>query len=277
MLLFAFVASSTLASPALQPGDIGLRHDIQVLADYGVIRGPVTTWPLSWDAIAADLRIASDAELAVPVPVQQTLQRLLARAERETQRGQHHLHGRLAAAEKPTRLRSFQDTPREEAEISAGISWFGEHLSIDLRATGVDEPDDDEDIRADGSQIALDFWNLTLAASTLERWWGPGWDGSLILSNNARPIPAITLGRNRTQAFKTKWLSWLGPWDFSLIWGQLEEERVIPNARFFGLRFNFRPVPSLEIGFSRTAQWCGDGRPCDFDTFKNLFFGRDNV
>ncbi len=213
----------------------------------------------------------------MPVPVQQTLQRLLARAERETQRGQHHLHGRLAAAEKPTRLRSFQDTPREEAEVSAGISWFGEHLSIDLNATYVDEPDDDEDIRADGSQIALDFWNLTLAASTLERWWGPGWDGSLILSNNARPIPAITLGRNRTQAFKTKWLSWIGPWDFSLIWGQLEEERVIPNARFFGLRFNFRPVPSLEIGFSRTAQWCGDDRPCDFDTFMDLFFGRDNV
>ncbi len=53
ILLFAFVASSTLASPALQPGDVGLRHDIQVLADYGVIRGPV----------------------------QQTLQRLLARAE----------------------------------------------------------------------------------------------------------------------------------------------------------------------------------------------------
>ncbi len=98
ILLFAFFASSTLASPALQPGDIGLRHDIQVLADYGVIRGPVTTWPLSWDAIVADLRAARDAELAVPVPVQQTLQRLLARAERETQRGQPHLHGRLAAA-----------------------------------------------------------------------------------------------------------------------------------------------------------------------------------
>ena len=81
MLLFAFVATSTLASPALQPGDIGLRHDIQVLADYGVIRGPVTTWPLSWDAIAADLRVAHDADLAVPVPVQQTLQRLLAPAE----------------------------------------------------------------------------------------------------------------------------------------------------------------------------------------------------
>jgi len=111
----------------------------------------------------------------------------------------------------------------------------------------------------------------------MDRWWGPGWDGSLILSNNARPIPAITLGRNHTQAFKSKWLSWIGPWDVEVIWGQMEEDRFVPNARFFGMRVTFRPLNSLEIGLSRSAQWCGDGRPCGFDTFKDLFLGKDNV
>jgi len=111
----------------------------------------------------------------------------------------------------------------------------------------------------------------------MDRWWGPGWDGSLIMSNNARPIPAITIGRNRTNAFNSKWLSWIGPWDLNVIFGQLEEERVIPNAQFFGMRFNFRPLQSLELGISRSAQWCGDGRPCGFDTFMDLFFGKDNV
>jgi len=62
-----------------------------------------------------------------------------------------------------------------------------------------------------------------------------------------------------------------------VIFGQLEEERVIPNAQFFGMRFNFRPFKSLEIGLSRSAQWCGDGRPCGFDTFTDLLFGKDNV
>ncbi len=81
ILALLLMVATSYASPALQPGDVGLRHDIQVLADYGVIRGPVTTWPLSWDAIAADLRAARDADIVVPVPVQQTLQRLLARAE----------------------------------------------------------------------------------------------------------------------------------------------------------------------------------------------------
>jgi len=62
-----------------------------------------------------------------------------------------------------------------------------------------------------------------------------------------------------------------------MIWGQLEDDRAVPNARLFGSRFNFRPFRSLEIGISRTAQWCGNGRPCGFDTFLDMLFGRDNV
>jgi hypothetical protein len=119
--------------------------------------------------------------------------------------------------------------------------------------------------------------NWSISANTLQRWWGPGWDGSIILSNNARPMPSLTFDRIFTDAFKTKWLSWLGPWDFTVMFGQMEEERHVPNTKFFGMRFNFKPIPSLEIGLSRTAQWCGDGRPCDFDTFIDLLFGRDNV
>ena len=44
----------------------------------------------------------------------------------------------------------------------------------------------------------------------------------------------------------------------------------------WGFRFSFRPLDSLEVSFSRTAQWCGDGRPCDLSTFWKLFIGDDN-
>ncbi len=63
----------------------------------------------------------------------------------------------------------------------------------------------------------------------------------------------------------------------NLIFGQLEKERAVPNAQFFGMRINFRPLKSLEIGISRTAQWCGDGRPCGFDIFTDLLLGKDNI
>ena len=270
-------ASTAFAGPVAPPGDIGLRHDIQMLADYGVISGPVTTWPLSWDAIAADLQVAVDSRTVYPNAVEQTMQRVIGRANQQMVRGKPRMNGRLSLAEEPSRIQSFSSTPREEGEVSAGFSWVGERFSVDLNVTGAYEPLDDKEARGDSSRVAVDWGNVTIAASTMDRWWGPGWDGSLILSNNARPVPALTISRNRTHAFKTKLLSWLGPWDLETMFGRMEEERAIPNARFFGMRFVFRPVNSLEIGLSRTAQWCGDGRPCGFDVFTDLFLGKDNI
>jgi hypothetical protein len=42
------------------------------------------------------------------------------------------------------------------------------------------------------------------------------------------------------------------------------------------MRGEIRPHPTLQIAVSRTAQWCGDGRPCDLGTFWDLLIGNDN-
>jgi len=276
VIALALIAFTAFAGPAIQPGDLALRHDIQRLADYGVITGTVTTWPLEWGPILQDIRQFQTGD-ALPADVTDALARVRVRGDWETRTDEARFRARAAAQEKPARIRSFQNTPREEGELSAGLSWTGERLSIDLNATGVSDASDGEDLRADGSHIAFAFGNMTIAASSLDRWWGPAWDNSLILSSNARPFPAITIDRRFTSPFKTRWLSWLGSWDASFVWGQLEKERAVPNAQFLGFRFNFRPIPSLEIGISRTAQWCGDGRPCDTSTFWDLLIGQDNV
>ena len=43
-------------------GDLGLRHDVQLLADYGVIKSTLTSWPMSWDTLAADLATVENME-----------------------------------------------------------------------------------------------------------------------------------------------------------------------------------------------------------------------
>ena len=248
------VAGPVLAGPSIAPGNLTLRHDIQRLADYGVLSGPVTTWPLAWGPILSDIsKYEQDAD--IPPDVAAAIIRVRDKGRWETQTNVTRYKARVAIAEKPARIRSFQNTPRDEGEILGGLSWTGERFSMELNASAVSSPSDGKDFRADGSKIAMALGNFTIAASTMDRWWGPGWDGSLILSNNARPIPSIVLERNFTDPFETKWLSWLGPWDMSVIWGQMEEERAVPNTKFFGFRLNFRPLPSLEIGLSRSAQW----------------------
>ena len=202
--------------------------------------------------------------------------RLRIRAARETRVGRVTLRSGVGVADNVTRIRSFQDTPRGKAELSAGASWIGERISIDLNVQAVDSDQDSDEVRGDGSSVGIILGNWSVIASTLERWWGPAWDGSLVLSNNARPIPSVSIDRVFTDSFKSKWLRWVGPWDLNVTFGQLERERHIPNAQFFAMRFNFRPIETLEIGLSRTAQWCGDDRPCGLDTFVDLLIGRDN-
>jgi hypothetical protein len=272
----AFLASSTaLAAPFLAPGDMALRHDIQQLADAGVIKGPTTTWPLAWGPILDDIRDADVLRLSPGVA--DALARVRDRGNWLTRTGELTYNAKVAAANNVTRIRSFQDTPRGNGEVAVGASWIDDWFSMDINVQGVDSDQDSTEFRADDSFIGAVVGNWSVAASTQQRWWGPGWDGSLILSSNARPIPSLTIDRVFTDAFETKWLSWLGPWDLSVMFGQLEEKRAVPNAQFFAMRFNFRPIPSLEIGLSRSAQWCGDNRPCDASTFADLIFGRDNI
>lgn len=273
-LVFCSFASA-MAGPYIPAGDLLLRHDIQVLADAGVIKGPTTTWPLAWGPILHDIRDA-DA-LSLKPGVADALGRVRDRASWETRSRELTFNAKVGVADNATQIRSFQNTPRGKVEVAAGAGWIDDWFSLELNVQGVDSDQDADEVRADESLIGVVAGNWSVAASTQQRWWGPGWDGSLILSNNARPIPSLTIDRIFTDAFETKWLSWLGPWDFSVMFGQLEKERAVPNAQFFGMRFNFRPIPSLELGLSRSAQWCGDGRPCDASTFADLFLGRDNV
>ncbi len=46
------------AEPWIGPGDMALRHDLQQLADAGVLHAPTMSWPLPWSDISADIAAA---------------------------------------------------------------------------------------------------------------------------------------------------------------------------------------------------------------------------
>jgi hypothetical protein len=273
--LLCAASLSAWADPWLAPGDEGLRSDILRLADAGILRGPVTTWPLSWpdisrDALAADERGLDDATADALLRIQR-----LARSASAT--GYSGAGYRVGGASDPTPFRSFAESPREQGELSARGSWLGEHVSLNLQGTYAADASDGKEFRADGSYLGVNIGNFMVSAGLMERWWGPGWDSSLILSTNARPIPTLTLERNYTDAFKTKLLSWLGPWRASIAVGEAETHDIaVPGVRFFAARVNFKPRPWLEFGLSRTAQMCGGERTCNLDTLVDMLLGRDN-
>jgi hypothetical protein len=264
------VSQAALAGPWLDPGDSAMRHDIQVLADAGVITGPVSTWPLSWGDIKVSLQEVRTDLRPEEQEALMRVERELAKADRQ---GELVLHGRVSAAEYPRKIRSFEGGPRESGEIGGGVEWTGSRFAFRLQGQRVNDPDDGKDWRADDSYLGVALGNWTVAASTSDRYWGPGWQSSMILSNNARPIPAFAVERNLTTPFKTRWLRWMGSWDFAALWGYLDDDRAISSARVFSARLDMRPLKSLEIGLSGMGLWCGSGQGCDAGDFADLVTG----
>lgn len=274
MMALAALARPAAADPWVDPGDTGLRHDLQLLADGGVIGTPLTAWPLSWGDIAAEIQRhpgkVTEAEAAA-------LARVQARLREERITGHWRLQAEASAGTDGRLIRDFEDLPREEGEIAVGLEWTGDRTAVRLMGQYVTSAEDERDWRLDGSYAALALGNWMLSVGATDRWWGPGWQGSMILSSNARPIPAFTIDRNATAPFESKWLRWIGNWDLVAMWGYLDDDRVVEDAQFFGMRVTARPASWLEVGLSRSAQWCGDDRPCGLDTFLDLLAGKDNA
>jgi hypothetical protein len=273
---FAFaitIGADAAAEAWFDPGDVRLRHDLQLLADADLLNIPLTTWPVSVDDVARALSVTDATHTG---PAIQTAHAHVTQRLNSMRAPGFSAHTRVAYASDPQRLRTFTAAPREEGEAEVGLSWQGETMAVRLQVTAAEDPQDDKTPRLDGSHASTRLGNWWLGVGALDRWWGPGWDGSLILSTNARPVPALMLARNQSHAFASPWLAWLGPWQLHAFIGQLEGDRDIPRAKLLGARFTFKPARSLEIGLSRTAQWGGEGRPEDLDTFVDLLTGNDN-
>jgi len=277
ILSFSFIFSVS-AAPWVDSSDFRLRHHIQLLADKNIITVPVTTWPLMWSGVIHDVKQADYSNLD-----EQSLWslRYVKHAFARQTEGALRFNGQLSASESVQAVKHFGDNRREQSEAKASIDWMGDKLAVHLAGTYAEQPQDGNKWRADGSYISYARGNWALSAGAVDRWWGPGWGSSLTLSNNARPIPGLSLQRRNSDAFnfETPWLSWLsyiGPWQFTSIAGQLEANRHVPDAYFLGARFSFRPLNSLELAFSRTAQWGGEGRPQSLSSLKDLIIGNDN-
>jgi hypothetical protein len=256
-------------------GDTQLRMDLQLLNDAEVIRLPISYWPLPRAAVRYALSNAKE-HFATNSAVMAALERVRARVA-PTDEGKVIFGAGIRGGE-PGLWRDFDTLAREDGELGAGLAYDSGRFSIGVELTGVVDPDDGDELRADGSQATVQWGNWLISANVLDRWWGPGHEGSLILSNNARPMPTAMAERAEARAFESKWLSWLGPWRMSFGISQMENSRNdINSPLFMAWRLVVMPFKGVELGFSRTAQFCGEQLQCNLDVFGNLLAGNDNV
>jgi len=108
------------------------------------------------------------------------------------------------------------------------------------------------------ASLKLTFWNVALEFGRGSQWWGPGYHGSLLLTDHAFPLDMIKLGSDET--FRLPWLfSKLGDWKINSFLARLEGEQTFSHEKIFGLRINYLPTSWLELGLTRMTQFGGQG------------------
>ncbi|MFL1489098.1 capsule assembly Wzi family protein [Acinetobacter baumannii] len=264
-------ASSAIFAQGLVLNNEDLRTDLNWLNQQGVISISTSTWPLSGDEIQRALSQAKVTHPAQQKVINSVLNAL--KADNNTVKV-----SAFAETDIKNIPQAFGDNQKSQYQGSLEFNAGGENWDAKIRVNAEKDPqiDSGHDVNVEGSYVAGKLWNQWLVAGQIPTWWGPGHDGSLIRGDASRPVYGVTMQRAVQDAFENKWLSWIGPWQYQLFAGQLDDYKAVPHAKLLGMRVTARPVPALEIGASRAIQIGGDGQPDSFKAYWNAVIGKDN-
>ncbi len=264
-------ASSAVFAQGLVLNNDDLRTDLNWLNQQGVINISTSTWPLSGDEIQRALSQAKVTHPAQQKVINSVLNAL--KADNDTVKV-----GAFAETDIKNIPQALGDNQKSQYQGSLEFNAGGENWDAKIRVNAEKDPqiDSGHDVNVEGSYVAGKLWNQWLVAGQIPTWWGPGHDGSLIRGDASRPVYGVTMQRAVQDAFENKWLSWIGPWQYQLFAGQLDDYKAVPHAKLLGMRVTARPVPALEIGASRAIQIGGDGQPDSFKAYWNAVIGKDN-
>lgn len=270
------VLLTTLSLPVFAQGlvlnDANIRTDLNWLNQQGVIQISTSTWPLSGDEIQ---RALSNAQVSNKVQ-QRVIDSVLAKLTADNQQ----LKVGLFAESDPKDIpQAFGDQQKAQFQAALEFNAGGENWDAKLRVNAEKDRqiENDQDVNLEGSYLAGKLWNQWLIAGQIPTYWGPGHDGSLIRGDASRPVYGFMAQRAEQTAFETKWLSWIGPWQYQAFAGQLDDYTAVPDAKLIGLRVTAQPLSYLELGASRAIQWGGEGRPESLSSLWDAFVGnKDN-
>ncbi len=108
--------------------------------------------------------------------------------------------------------------------------------------------------------LKLKWNNVALRIGRESIWWGPGYHGAMLFSNNAPPLDQIRIA-TAEPIILPGFLRYLGPTRFELLYARLEANRDFPHAMLGAWRLDVAPFPFLELGAARVVQFGGQGRP----------------
>lgn len=148
---------------------------------------------------------------------------------------------------------------------SGELHWATEGYISD-KATGLLEPSifasqDDATLRLNRGYIKLGGDGLELLAGRDENWFGPGYRGSTVLTNNAQNFDQIKL--SSPEPVDVAWVKhWLGDLKYSLIVSRFDQTgsgNTLRRPYFIGFKLAIKPRGWFEYGINFVRQEGGPG------------------
>lgn len=271
---FILLSNLSLAQN-LQLNDMALKSELDWLRSQGVAQISTSTWPLTANEIN---RALESANISTPEQRQivQSIRYTLNKQPKALVNTTVSAYGQTDRKQLP---KSFADDKTANFQATAQASMSEEDWEINIRANVKDKDMiDDEDLSFEGSYLAGKYANQWFIAGQIPTWWGPGHDGSLIRGDASKPVVGVTMQRDTQAAPSYPYLNWIGPWQYQLFAGQLDDYKAVPDTKLIGMRLTASPTDWLEVGASRTFMWGGDGRPESASSFWDALIGtRDNT
>jgi len=260
----------------LYMNDLKLKADLDWLNTQGVAQISTSTWPLTANEIKRALNTAN-AHTPAQQQILQSVQTRLNQNRDSVVKGSAALHIQTDRDQLPQK---FADDQLAGQQASVGVSLSEAEWEFNLQANLKNDKliDDSSDVSFEGSYLAGTAANQWLIAGKIPTWWGPGHDGSLIRGDASLPVTGFTMQRDQQATPISPYLSWVGPWQYQLFAGQLEDYKAIPDTKLIGMRLTANPTDWLELGASRTFMWGGEGKSESLSSFFDALTGtKDNV
>lgn len=185
---------------------------------------------------------------------------------RENRKGQYYANGIQAQAD----FRGWLELT-DVIALSADPKFISNQHALGKGAT-----DNSRNFYFQELNAKFTIFNFAFEIGRSSLWWGPGYHGSLLLTDHAFPLDMVQLGSD--EPFRLPWvLRSLGQWKVNTFLAQLERDRDFPRAKVFGLRVSYLPADWLELGFTRLTQFDGRGRDQPFPrTVLDAYFFQPN-
>lgn len=128
--------------------------------------------------------------------------------------------------------------------ITPGIRYSKEDTDIDIEDTHV--------------RLSPNGWNTEYSVGRSSMWWGPGFHGSILMTDNAFPLDAFRI--NNIWPFRLPWVfKKMGRWTGVYFISRLEKKFNLSQAWISGWKLDYIPCGFLKFGLGHSLMFGGKG------------------